>query len=79
MPFAGLGSTESLDELWVGCWLGQRWVVIVEEWKVGGGTVIMVAMLSEFVVCIDSYVHFTENEVILVNENDVATNPGSGK
>ena len=25
MPFAGLGRTESLDELWVGCRLGQRW------------------------------------------------------
>ena len=79
MPFAGLGRTVGLDELWVGCGLGRRWVVIQEEWEVGGGTVIMVAMLSEFEVCIDSYVHFTENEVILVNENDVATNPRSGK
>ena len=51
----------------------------MEEWKVGGGMVIMVAMLSEFVVCIDSYVHFTEIEVILVNGYDVVTNPGSGK
>ncbi len=51
----------------------------MKEWEVGGGTVIMVAMLSEFVVCIDSYVHYTENEVILVNENDVTTNRRTGK
>ena len=79
MPLAGLGRTEGLDELWVGCGLGQRWVVVVEEWDVGGRTVIMVAVLSEFEGSIDSYVHFTENEVILVNESHVLTNPALGK
>ena len=59
MPFAGLGRTEVLDVLWVGCGLGQRWVVFVVAWEVGGGSDLMVVMLSEFVVCIDSYVHFT--------------------
>ena len=79
MPFAGLGRTEGLDELWVVCGLRRRWVVIVEEWEVGGGTDVMVAMLSEFVVCRDSCVHYTNNEVFLVNESDVLTNRVAGK
>ena len=37
--------------------LGKRWVVIVEGWEVEGVAVIMVAMLSEFAVSIDSCVH----------------------
>ena len=61
------------------CRFEQKWVVLVEEWEVGGGTVVMVAILPENSVCSDSYVHFTKIKVILVNESDVTTNHGSEK
>ena len=63
----------------VACGQGQMWVVIVVEWEVGGGSDFMVVMLPGCLAYMDSCVHFTKNEVFLVNESDVLTNRGSGK